>query len=188
MPGVVGVVHGVAVAAAVIVSRYQSEVRMAGIHPGVDDRDHDAGVSISVIPGLFRVGIESGCADCRAGVAGARYPGRELSGVVVAPVVAIIGIVGNGLRVSKVFQIGILDLGVGQKVSQSRMNIRAAVQHDDEPAVETRGLFPVQVIHPAMGALELVCSVALHGPVQAGNAEFAFFGVEVLGQVGPAFG
>ena len=153
--GVGAVVVGVGVAVAEVVAGDQAQVGMIHIHARVDDRDDHAGVAVAGrrVPGLIGLGVEAGSADRIAVLMAVGGPvvGEHLAGVVVAPLIIVIRVVGHDRGEGAPVDRGGLDVGVGGVALGHRDRIAVGRDRQREPAIDADAGGEGRIRGPAVG-------------------------------------
>jgi len=178
--GAAGVVVGIGIVVAEVVAGHQAQIGMASVHTRIEDGDHHAGAAVSLrrIPGLLGPGVEAGRADLRTGLrVGVPVIGGQLAGVVVAPVVRVERVAGNGHGEGAPVEGDRVDAVEAAQAIGHRGEVLIGLQAQQEPAVHSGGRAPGLIV----GALDGRESGAAQGvgeriedrggrPVEAGPA------------------
>ena len=171
MTGLGTVIGGVVVVVPKIVTRHLQQIRVPGVHAGIQDCNHDRRVAIAegAVPGGVGVGIKTHRADTRAGVG---RTAAELGSIVVAPVGAVQGVVGNGRRKSDPIRMSNRDVGVAGQALGDGLDVGAVRDFKNVPAVGAQVRCHRLVGDRRVGGSQAGDGHVGHGLVQRSQAGF----------------
>jgi len=161
------VVHGIVVADAIVISGYQTQIGMGGIHTRIDNGDDDTGRSVTLrkVPGKLHISVIAYSAYARTCVASALVK-WQLGGVVVTPVVGIISVVGHRGRIGIILISSIFHIAVGAERGKRLIHRCPPIQFDQKPAVKASTGFLGCILEPTVGSNHFGAAVDTHKLIQ----------------------